>query len=116
WVENVGRHLMWLTPEQVGQEVRAYIARGIDFIKYASNDHWPGAFLAFSPRAQAFIVEEAHRVGITAQAHSMSVEGLRVAIEAGCDLITHCNITGPVSIPQATLELFAARRTGAVVF
>src|SRR5882762_2857794 len=49
WVENVGRHLMWLPPEQVGQEIRKYIQKGIDFVKYASNDHFPGAFLAFSP-------------------------------------------------------------------
>src|SRR5579862_3022950 len=39
-----------------------------------------------------------------------------MAIEAGCDLITHCNVTGPVPIPGATLELFGKRNTGAVVF
>lgn len=119
WVENVGRHLMWLPPEQVASEVRAYIHKGIDFVKYASNEHcWAsaGAFLAFSPDAQRLIVEEAHRAGITAQAHTMTVEGLRIAIEAGCDLIQHANITGPVPIPETTLELMAARNTGAVVF
>lgn len=55
WVENVGRHLMWLTPDQLAKEVRAYVGKGIDFIKYASNEHcWAsaGAFLAFSPEAQ----------------------------------------------------------------
>ena len=116
WVENVGRHLMWRTPEQVAQEVRAYIGRGIDFIKYASNDHFPGAFLAFSPRAQQAMVEEAHRAGLTAQAHTMTVEGLRIAVEAGCDLIQHANITGPTPIPEETLRIMAERRTGAVVF
>lgn len=116
WAENVGRHLMWLTPEQVAQEVRAYVRRGIDFIKYASNDHVPGAFLAFSPTAQQRIAEEAHRAGITVQAHTMTVEGLRIAIEAGCELIQHANLTGPVPIPEATLELMAARKVGAVVF
>jgi imidazolonepropionase-like amidohydrolase len=116
WVENVGRQLMWLPPEQVALELRAYIAKGIDFVKYASNDHYPGAFLSFSPRVQAAIVAEAHRAGLTAQAHSLSVEGLRAAIEAGCDLITHCNVTGPVPIPDSTLELFSQHKTGAVVF
>jgi len=116
WTENVGRHLMWLTPDQVASEVRAYIGKGIDFMKYASNDHAPGAFLAFSPRAQTLMVEEAHRVGLTAQAHTMSVEGLRIAIEAGCNLIQHANITGPVPIPDATLELLVKRKTGAVIF
>jgi imidazolonepropionase-like amidohydrolase len=94
----------------------AYIGKGIDFVKYASNDHYPGAFLSFSPRVQAAIVEEAHSAGLTAQAHAMSVEGLRAAIEAGCDLVTHCNITGPIRIPDSTLELMVRRNTGAVVF
>lgn len=116
WVENVGRRLMWLTPEQVASEAKIYIERGIDFVKYASNDHYPGAFLAFSPAVQAAIVETAHRHGRTAQAHAMSVEGLRIALEAGCDLVTHCNITGPVPIPNATLDSFAKQRTGAVIF
>jgi imidazolonepropionase-like amidohydrolase len=119
WVENVGRHLMWLTPEEVAREVRAYISKGIDFIKYASNEHGmhsAGAFLEFSPRVQELIVEEAHRAGVTAQAHCTSVEGLRLAVEAGCDLITHANITGPTPIPETTLDMFDRRRTGAVIF
>lgn len=119
FAENVGRHLMWLTPAELAKEVRSYIERGVDFIKYGSNEHvWAsaGAFLAFSHRAQAAIVAEAHRAGITAQAHSMSVEGLHLAVEAGCDLVTHCNITGPVLIPQETLDLMAKCQTGAVIF
>ncbi len=116
WAENVGRHLMWLTPQQVAQEVRTYINKGIDFIKYASNDHFPGAFIAFSERTQAAMVEEAHRAGITAQAHTMSVEGLRMAVEAGCDLIQHTNITGPTPIPETTVEEMVKRKTGAVLF
>jgi imidazolonepropionase-like amidohydrolase len=119
FVENVGPDLTWMTPEQVAQEVRIYIGKGIDFIKYASSEHRvaePSAFLLFSALAQLHIVEEAHRAGVTAQAHTTSVEALRVAIEAGCDLIQHCNITGPVPIPETTLELLAAKKAGAVVF
>jgi imidazolonepropionase-like amidohydrolase len=119
WVENSGRHLLWMTPDEVGREMREYIARGIDFVKYGSNEHYgssSGALIAFSPRVQARIVEESHNAGITAQSHSMSVEGLHISLEAGCDLITHCNITGPVPIPDETLELFAERQSGAVLF
>jgi len=116
WTENVGRHLMWRTPEQVATEVRSYISRGIDFLKYGSNDHFPGSFLAFSEQVQAAIVAEARRAGLTAQAHTMSVEGLRVAIEAGSDLIQHANITGPAAIPAETLALMAKRQVGAVIF
>lgn len=119
WVENTGRHLMWLTPAGVGEEVREYLGRGIDFVKYASNEHGSaaaGAFLQFSERTQRVIVEEAHRAGVTAQSHTSSVEGLRLAIEAGCDLIQHCNVTGPTEIPQETLDLLVDRGCGAVVF
>jgi imidazolonepropionase-like amidohydrolase len=119
WVENSGRHLMWLSPDEVYEELRAYIARGIDFVKYGSNEHFgtsAGAFLAFSPPQQEAIVRAAHDAGVTAQAHCMAIEGLRIAIEAGCDLITHCNITGPVPIPESTLELFNERDCGAVIF
>ncbi|MFE2337393.1 amidohydrolase family protein [Streptomyces coelicoflavus] len=119
WVENSGRHLMWLTPEAVGEEVREYIGHGIDFVKYASNEHGgtsAGAFLQFSERTQRAIVQEAHRAGLTAQAHASSVEGLRMAIEAGCDLVQHCNMTGPVEIPSETLELLAQGNRGAVIF
>jgi imidazolonepropionase-like amidohydrolase len=119
WAENVGPALSWMTPKQVVQEIRRYISKGIDFIKYAASEHrWgtPTTFLVFSPEVQAAIVAETHRAGLTAQAHTMSVESLRIAIEAGCDLIQHCNITGPVLIPSSTLDLIAKRKTGAVVF
>lgn len=119
WVENVGRHLMWRTPDQVANEVRTYIGKGIDFVKFATNEHYGtshGAFLAFSEQVQTLIVEEAHRAGKSAQSHTMTVEGLRITIEAGCDLIQHANHTGPELIPEKTLELMATRKTGAVVF
>jgi imidazolonepropionase-like amidohydrolase len=117
--ENVGPALSWMPPEEVAREVRAYIGKGIDFLKYASNEHrWgdPTTSLVFSPRVQVAIVEEAHRAGLTAQAHTTSVESLLVALQAGCDLIQHCNITGPFPIPDTTLDLMSQRRTGAVVF
>lgn len=119
WVENTGRHLMWLTPEAVGEEVRKYLERGVDFVKYASNEHGAtaaGAFIQFSERTQRVIVEEAHRAGLTAQSHTSTVEGLRMSIEAGCDLIQHCNMTGPTEIPEETLDLFTRRNCGAVIF
>lgn len=119
WVENGGRHLMWLTPDEVATEVRAYIERGINFVKYGANEHGShsgGAFLSFSERQQRAIVQEAHRAGLTAQAHVQSVEGLYMSVAAGCDLITHCNITGPRAIPDETIDLMLEKRVGAVIF
>jgi hypothetical protein len=40
WEENVGPPLLYLTPEQIGIEIRKYAARGIDFLKYAAT--WRG--------------------------------------------------------------------------
>lgn len=119
FVENVGRHLMWRAPEEVGAEVASYIDTGIDFVKYAANEHFgssSGAFLAFSPEVQQRIVATAHEAGVTAQAHTMSIEGLRIAVEAGCDLIQHANHTGPVLIPDQTIDMMANRVIGTVVF
>jgi len=121
YVENVGPELTWMTPEDVALELRAYIGRGVDLIKYSSSEHrWmeneATASILFSAEAQAAMVNEAHAAGITAQAHTSAVEGLRVAVEAGCDLIQHCNITGPVRIPGKTIDLMVQKKTGAVVF
>lgn len=119
WAENVGPALSWMAAEDVALEVRKYIDRGVDFVKYASSEHrWgdPTTFLLLSPAAQAAIVDEAHKAGLTAQAHASSIESLRAAIEAGCDVIQHCNLTGPYPIPDGTLELLARRKTASVIF
>jgi imidazolonepropionase-like amidohydrolase len=103
WVHGVGADLLWLTPDGVRERVRAYAeTSGADFLKYASNSHM-GAAIAFSAPAQRAIVEEAHRLGMTAQAHTISVEGLRMEIEAGADILQHGNITGNVPIPDETI-------------
>lgn len=119
WVENSGPALSWMTASEVAREVDAYIDRGIDFVKYASSEHrWgdPSTFLLFSPRIQKAIVAATHARGLTAQAHATSVESLHAALEAGCDLIQHCNITGPTPIPDDTIELFVESGAGAVIF
>jgi imidazolonepropionase-like amidohydrolase len=111
WEQGVGRELLWMTPEEVRAKIRAYISSGsLDLIKYGSSGHVNEQFIAFSPEAQRAIVEEAHRAGLTAQAHSTSVESLRLEIEAGVDLLQHCDITGPEPIPPATLKTIAERK------
>ena len=69
------------------------------------------ALIALPGLAVAVLIDEAEvpRPGDPAA-------GLRVAVDAGCDLIQHCNKTGPVPIPEQTLEIMAQRKVGAVVF
>jgi imidazolonepropionase-like amidohydrolase len=104
WEENTGPDLLWNTPEQVHREIKRYLSRGIDFLKYGASGHREEDFLQFSPEAQQAIVEECHRAGIIAQTHTTSVESLRQAIEAGVDMLQHGSVTGPTPIPDATIQ------------
>jgi imidazolonepropionase-like amidohydrolase len=117
WEENVGPDLLWRTPEEVRAEVRKYIARGIDFLKYAAAGHGRGhsSFLMFSPESQRAIVEECHRVGIIAQTHTMTADSLRQVIEAGVDMGQHMEITGPEPMPEETIKLMLAKKVYAAV-
>ena len=115
--ENTGPQLSLLSPEQLRGEIKIYIDRGIDFLKYAVNGHdckgcsglpeklnlaW---LLLFTPEAQKVIVEESHRASITVQTHTNTVVALRQAVEAGVDLMQHCALTGEHPIPDSLIQL-----------
>ena len=69
WEENVGPPLLYMTPDEVRAEIRKYIGRGIDFLKYGASTH-NNLYLQFSPEAQKAIIEETHRARIIAQTHT----------------------------------------------
>jgi imidazolonepropionase-like amidohydrolase/cyclophilin family peptidyl-prolyl cis-trans isomerase len=108
WQENTGPELLSMTPDEVRGEIRKYIARGIDFLKYGASTH-NNLYLQFSPEAQRAIVEECHRAGILAQTHTTNVMSLKHAIEAGNDLLQHCDVSGPVAIPDSLLDVLRER-------
>jgi imidazolonepropionase-like amidohydrolase len=111
WEQDVGADLLWKTPEEVRQRVHDYIERGaLDFVKYASSGHRNEQFIVFSPEAQRAIVAEGHAKGLKVLGHSTSVESLRLEIEAGVDVMQHCDITGTEPIPAATLKVIVDRR------
>jgi imidazolonepropionase-like amidohydrolase len=111
WERGVGSELTWMSSEDVRDAVREYIATsGIDFVKYASSAHAHARFMALSPYAQAAIVEETHAVGMTAQACGLTMEALRVAIDAGVDLLQHIGNTGQRPMPDSLLELIVDRQ------
>jgi len=111
WEQGVGADLLWLTPDEVRERIRRYIDSGSqDFLKYAASGHTEMQFITFSAEAQRAIVEEGHRAGMTVQAHTTSPESLRMEIEAGCDLLQHGDITGPVPMPEATLRTIVDRK------
>ena len=110
WVHGTGRDLMWMTPDSVRAVIREYTGTGVDFLKYGSSGHVEMFFISFSERVQRVIVEEGHRAGMTVQTHTTSVESIDMAIEAGADIITHGDISGPgVPIPMETLRKLVER-------
>ncbi|WP_417460463.1 amidohydrolase family protein [Kordiimonas sp.] len=110
WEQDTGRDLMWMGPDEVRGKVDAYAAKDVDFLKYGASGHVAMEFITFSPRVQKEIVAAGHAAGKTVQVHTTSTESLDMAIDAGVDILTHCDITGPVkTIPEATLAKMVER-------
>lgn len=110
WELGTGRKLQWMYPEEVRAAIRTYAASGVDFLKYGASGHTDMNFLTFSPRQQKAIVEEGHRVGKTVQAHVTGPESFDMAVDAGVDILTHGDMSGPThTIPEETLKKTAAR-------
>jgi imidazolonepropionase-like amidohydrolase len=112
WVQGVGPELSWMGPDDVRGIVAGFAARPIDFLKYGASGHKEEQLITFSQRVQNVIVEDGHQVGKTVQAHAISPESFDMALNAGVDIVTHCDITGPdVVIPSDTLRKMRERGT-----
>ncbi|MET8458295.1 amidohydrolase family protein [Streptomyces parvulus] len=108
---GVGADLLWLPAEQVRDRVRSYLDRGLaDLVKYGSSGHQQMDHILFPERTQRMIVEEAHRAGLTAQAHSTTPESLRMEVEAGADLLQHPDASGRHPIPDDLLDDIVRRQ------
>ena len=106
WQQGVGRELMWMGPEDVFEKVTEYAAKEVDFLKYGASGHTDGFFISFSPRVQKAIVDAGHKSGMTVQAHTTSIESFYMAVEAGVDLITHCDDSGPnAPLPKSYIKM-----------
>jgi imidazolonepropionase-like amidohydrolase len=91
WEVNIGEALIPMSLEAVREEVRQYVESGIDYVTYLVNCHRLPAYsyIAFSPRVQRMIVEEAHRAGLPVQAHfATTEEGVHLALDAGADIVS----------------------------
>jgi imidazolonepropionase-like amidohydrolase len=88
--QGMGEELMDMTPEELRVAMNGYLDKGVDIIKYGGTSHFMRpSLIGFSPRQQTVIVAEAHKRGKPVQTHATSTEGLRLAVEAGIDLIQH---------------------------
>jgi hypothetical protein len=105
WEHNVGPELGLLRPDEVGQEIRKYVSLGPDFLKYGSSGHADDRILLFSGDAQKAIVEAGRASSLTVQCHATNVESVRIAVEAGVDILTHGDITENEPLPETTIAM-----------
>lgn len=88
--QGAGEELMDMYPEELRVAINDYLDKGVDFLKYGGSSHWAyPTMIGFSPEAQRVIVEETHKRGLVAETHATNPESLRLAVEAGIDLIQH---------------------------
>ncbi len=110
WEQGTGRELLWMPPDSLRMAIRKYTGLGVDFLKFGGSGHQEMNLLTFSPRAEQVIVDEGHRAGMTVQAHVTSPESIDMAVDAGVDILTHGDISGPVyPIPPETIKKIVDR-------
>ena len=109
--QDMGEEIMDMTPDELRVAMDHYLDKGVDVIKYGGTSHFMHpSLIGFSPAQQAVIVEEAHKRGKPVQAHATSPEGLRLAVEAGIDLIQHTELHSR-DLPDALVKEIVERHT-----
>jgi imidazolonepropionase-like amidohydrolase len=104
--QGAGETLADMTPEELRLAINKYLDKGPDFLKYGGTSHWDEpTFIGFSPEAQRAMVEETHKRGRTVQTHSTTIEGLRISLLAGIDLIQHPEAITPREWPDELVKL-----------
>lgn len=96
WEAGMGPNLLALTPEEVGAAMRAYLARGVDFVKVAVNAHGIGPYepMMFDTASLQAMRAEARRAHIPFQTHTFTIAGLVEGVKLEPDLMQHPNLYG----------------------
>ena len=113
---NVGPELVWMSPEQVYEEMYEF-ANIVDFVKIGVTGDGPplnseigqGNVLRFTPAQLRALVKAVHDRGKIIQSHTGSAESLRVVVETGFDMAQHCTFTGSSRIYESTIQLMLDR-------
>jgi len=109
--QGAGEDLVDLDPDELRTAIRAYLDKGPDFIKFGGTAHFTRpAFIGFSAEAQKVIVDEAHARNKVAETHATTVDGLRMSIQAGIDLIQHPEVLGPREMPDSLVKMIVERK------
>jgi imidazolonepropionase-like amidohydrolase len=108
--QGAGENLFDLTPDELRTAINRYLDKAPDFLKFGGTSHFSEpTYIGFSPEAQKVMVEEAHKRGLVAETHSTTIEGLRLSIGAGIDLIQHPEVLTPREIPEDLVKLIRDR-------
>lgn len=109
--QGTGDELFDMTPEELRAAINKYLDKRPDFLKYGGTSHWARpTFIGFSPEAQKVMVEETHKRGLVAETHSTSIEGLRLSILAGIDLIQHPEVLTPREMTEDLSRMIRERK------
>ena len=111
WIsQGAGEELVDMPPDELRVAINAYLDKGPDFLKYGGSAHFGRPVLiGFSPAQQRAIVEETQKRGLVAETHATSIESLRLAVEAGVDLVQHPEIVSPREMPDWLAQEIADR-------
>jgi imidazolonepropionase-like amidohydrolase len=105
--QGAGEELLDMSPDELRVAMRAYLAKGPNFVKYGGTAH-TNNLITFSPRQQDALVDEVHKRGLFAETHSTNPEPLRISVLAGIDLIQHPEVHN-VPIPDELVKLIVDR-------
>ena len=92
----LGRQTM-NTPDEVRKAVRTLLARGVDVIKIMASGRTfresssPDAYSLTLEEARV-AVSEAHNQNVRVAAHAHGSQGVKVALQAGCDTLEHGSV------------------------
>ena len=109
--QGAGEALADLSAAELRIAIGRYLDKGPDFLKYGATSHFSEpSFIGFSPDAQKTMVEEAHKRGKSAEVHSTTLEGLRLSLDAGIDLIQHPELMTPRELPADLVQIIHDRK------
>ena len=107
---DAGENLADLSTDELRAAINKYLDKTPDFLKYGGTSHFSQpSFIGFSPEAQKIMVDEAHKRGKVAETHSTTIEGLRLSILAGIDLIQHPELMTPRALPDDLVRMITER-------
>jgi imidazolonepropionase-like amidohydrolase len=108
---GAGETLADMTPEELRVAINKYLDRRPDFLKFGGTTHFgEPTYIGFSPEAQKVMVDETHKRGLSAETHSTTLEGIKLSVLAGVDLIQHPEANSPRPMPQDLIDMIVQHK------